>query len=282
MIRILLADDQEGIRSAFRMILGSQPDMEVVAEAPDGVTAVALARELRPDVVLADIRMPGLDGLEVTRLLAGPGVADPLRVVVVTTFDLDEYVHAALRDGACGFLLKRSGPALLVEAVRAAVAGDTLISPQITVRLLSQLGATGLRLLGGTGAREADLGGAGARPADPRGADACRAHPGGADTRPAYPGVVNARSVDPGVAASPPRQLRVRPPNPDPSEPLTIRELDVTRLVAHGGTNAEIAADLYLSPGTVKNHIASVQRKLGVANRVGIAAWAWAAGHATL
>ncbi|MEV6520803.1 LuxR C-terminal-related transcriptional regulator [Longispora sp. NPDC051575] len=152
----------------------------------------------------------------------------------------------------------------------------------MTVRLLSQLGATGLRLLGGTGAREADLGGAGARPADPRGADACRAHPGGADTRPAYPGVVNARSVDPGVAASPPRQLRVRPPNPDPSEPLTIRELDVTRLVAHGGTNAEIAADLYLSPGTVKNHIASVQRKLGVANRVGIAAWAWAAGHATL
>ncbi|WP_329382206.1 response regulator transcription factor [Streptomyces sp. NBC_01351] len=136
--RILIADDQEDIRSGFRLILGSQPDMTVVGEAADGESAVALARELRPDVVLADIRMPRLDGLEVTRLLASQ-----TRVLVVTTFDLDEYVHTALRNGACGFLLKRSGPALLIEGVRAAMAGDTLISPQITVRLLSRLTQAG-------------------------------------------------------------------------------------------------------------------------------------------
>ncbi|MFF0337709.1 response regulator [Streptomyces fimicarius] len=137
--RILIADDQEDVRSGFRLILGSQPDMTVVGEAADGLTAVDLARTLRPDLVLADIRMPGLDGLELTRRLAGPGVPDPMRVLVVTTFDHDDYVRTALRDGACGFLLKRSGPGLLIEGVRAAMAGDMLISPQITVRLLRNL-----------------------------------------------------------------------------------------------------------------------------------------------
>jgi len=120
----------------FRMILDAQDDIEVVADVADGVSAVSKARELRPDVCLLDIRMPGLDGLEVTRQLAGPDVTDPLKVVVVTTFDLDEYVHTALRNGASGFLLKDAGPALLIEAVRAADRGDALVSPQITVRLL--------------------------------------------------------------------------------------------------------------------------------------------------
>ncbi|SMC97380.1 two component transcriptional regulator, LuxR family [Kibdelosporangium aridum] len=139
-IRVLIADDQEMVRAGFRMILETQDDMEVVADVPDGREAVAKARELRPDVCLLDIRMPGIDGLEVTRMLAGPGVADPLKVVVVTTFDLDEYVHTALANGASGFLLKDAGPALLLEAVRAAVRGDALISPQITVRLLQHFG----------------------------------------------------------------------------------------------------------------------------------------------
>lgn len=138
-IRILVADDQADIRIGFRMILDAQPDMRTVGEAADGATAVDRARRLRPDVVLADIRMPGPDGLEVTRLLAGPDTAEPTRVIVVTTFDLDEYVYTALANGACGFLLKRSGPALLTEAVRAAMAGDVLISPAITVRLLRHL-----------------------------------------------------------------------------------------------------------------------------------------------
>ncbi len=121
------------------MILNAQPDIEVVAAVADGAAAVEQARHLRPDVCLLDIRMPRLDGLEVTRILAGPGVPDPLRVVIVTTFDLDEYVYGALRAGACGFLLKDSGPTLLIEAVRAAANGDALVSPSVTVRLLSHL-----------------------------------------------------------------------------------------------------------------------------------------------
>lgn len=137
MIRVLLADDQAMVRSGFGMIVNAQPDMELVGEAADGEAAVALARQLRPDVLLLDIRMPRMDGLEALRLLAGPGVPDPVKIVVVTTFDLDEYVHTALGSGASGFLLKDAGPALLVEAVRAAVRGDALISPQITVRMLS-------------------------------------------------------------------------------------------------------------------------------------------------
>jgi DNA-binding NarL/FixJ family response regulator len=138
-IRVLIADDQRMVRAGFRMIIDSQPGMQVVAEAADGAQAVALARRLRPDVSLLDIRMPRMDGLEATRLLAGPQVPDPLRVVIVTTFDLDEYVYGALRGGATGFVLKDSGPALLVEAVRAAVKGDTLVSPSVTVRLLEHL-----------------------------------------------------------------------------------------------------------------------------------------------
>lgn len=142
MIRVLVADDQERVRRNLRVIFDAQQDIEIVAEAADGRSAVDLARRLRPDVVLADIRMPALDGLEVTRALAGPGVGEPIQVVVITTFDLDSYVYAALRNGACGFLLKRSGPALLVEAVRAATSGEALISPSVTVRLLRHLAVT--------------------------------------------------------------------------------------------------------------------------------------------
>lgn len=208
--RIVIADDQDDVRDGFRTILDAQPGMRVVGEAADGVTAVELARRLRPDVVLTDIRMPGRDGLEVTRLLAGPDVPGPLRVVVVTTFDLDEYVHEALRSGACGFLLKRSGPALLVEGVRAAAVGDALISPAVTVRLLDHFTAR-------------------------------------------------------------------RPDVPDPR--LTEREAQVVALIARGRTNAEIAAELFITPGTAKNHVANVHRKLGARNRVEIAAWAWETGH---
>jgi DNA-binding NarL/FixJ family response regulator len=205
-IRILLADDQAMVRTGFGMILGAQPDMEVIGEAADGVEAVEMARRLKPDVALFDIRMPRMDGLEALRLLAGPNVVDPVKIVVVTTFDLDEYVHTALRNGACGFLLKDSGPTLLVEAVRAAVSGDALISPSITVRLLQHLS-----------------------PPAPK--------------------------VDDGG--------------------LSPRELDVVKLVARGLTNAEIAAELFISVGTVKTHLGSVQTKLGARNRVEIAAWAW-------
>jgi DNA-binding NarL/FixJ family response regulator len=206
MIRVLVADDQAMVRTGFGMIIDAQPDMELAGEAADGVEAVALARRHRPDVVLLDIRMPRMDGLEALRLLAGPGVADPTKVVVVTTFDLDEYVYAALRDGACGFLLKDSGPALLIEAIHAAVSGDSLISPSNTERLLRHL----------------------------------------------------------------------NPPAAAPTDTgLSPRELEVVQLVARGSTNAEIAAQLYITVGTVKTHLASVQSKLSARNRVEVAAWAW-------
>jgi DNA-binding NarL/FixJ family response regulator len=208
-IRILLADDQAMVRSGFRLILETQTGMTVVGEASNGAQAVALARRLRPDVCLVDIRMPGLDGIEVTRALAGPDVPDPLRVVIVTTFDTDEYVYGALQAGAAGFLLKDAGPALLIESVLAAHAGDALISPSVTVRLLQQL-------------------------APARG-----------------------------------------PAGREPQSVLSGRELQIVTGIAKGRTNQEIAAELFISLSTVKTHITRVQEKLGVRNRVEIAAWSW-------
>src|SRR5687768_15483426 len=142
-IRVLVADDQEIVRTGLTMILDAQPEIEVVGAAADGRQAVELARRLRPDVCLFDIRMPVLDGIEATRALAGPDVADPLAVVVITTFDLDEYVYAALRAGARGFLLKDAGPALLAQAIHAAANGDALIAPSITTRLLTAFANAG-------------------------------------------------------------------------------------------------------------------------------------------
>ena len=141
-IGVLIADDQDIVRAGLRMILDAQPGIEVVGEAANGREAIALARALRPDVCLFDIRMPHLDGIEATRQLAGPDVDDPLVVVVITTFDLDEYVYGALKAGAKGFLLKDAGPALLAQAIHAAAIGDALIAPSITARLLSAFANT--------------------------------------------------------------------------------------------------------------------------------------------
>jgi DNA-binding NarL/FixJ family response regulator len=137
-IRIVVADDQGLVRAGFRMILAAQPDMRVVAEAADGAEAVAAARRLRPDVVLMDIRMPRMDGLEATRRLAGPGVSDPVKVLMLTTFDLDDYVYQALRAGASGFLLKDLRRDELVEAVRVVAAGEALLAPSVTRRLIGE------------------------------------------------------------------------------------------------------------------------------------------------
>jgi DNA-binding NarL/FixJ family response regulator len=203
--RIVLADDHASIRYGYRLILDAQPDMEVVGEAGDGETAVGLAARLQPDVVLADVRMPRLDGIEVVRRLA-----PETKVIVVTTFDFDAYARAAFQAGACGFLLKQAGPTLLVEAIRAAMAGDALISPSLTVRLFERL---------------------------------------------SHPDAVV------------------------PEEPLTDRELELARLVARGRTNAEVADELFITAGTVKTHLANIQRKLGARNRVEVAAWMWESGH---
>src|SRR6476619_3216536 len=212
-IRVLVADDQELVRTGLRMILDAQPGIQVVGEATNGREAVSLARELRHDVCLFDIRMPELNGLEATRALAGPGVEDPLAVVVITTFDLDEYVHGALKAGARGFLLKDAGPALLTQAIHAAADGDALIAPSVTVRRLAVF-----------------------------------AH----------------------AQTSPPRQ---------PIEPLTAREEEVLVPVAQGRTNNEIASELYITPSTVKAHLASLMRKLGARNRVEVAMWAHETGR---
>jgi DNA-binding NarL/FixJ family response regulator len=142
-VSVVVADDQEIVRTGLTMILNAQPGIEVVGEASDGLRAVDLARRLRPDVCLFDIRMPGLDGIGATRAVAGPDVPDPLAVVVITTFDLDEYVYAALRAGARGFLLKDAGPALLAQAVHAAANGDALIAPSVTTRLLTAFANAG-------------------------------------------------------------------------------------------------------------------------------------------
>jgi DNA-binding NarL/FixJ family response regulator len=208
MTTVLLADDQEMVRTGFRLILSAESDLDVVGEAGTGAAAVEKARALKPDVVLMDIRMPELDGLAATRALMGDPT--PPRIVVVTTFDLDEYLYDAMRAGACGFLLKDAGPRLLVEAVRAAANGDALVSPSITVRLLEHLAT--------------------------------------------------------------PKSAPVLP------EPLSPRELEVVQAVARGRTNAEIAAELFVSLSTVKTHLTNVQSKLSARNRVEIAAWAWEHG----
>jgi DNA-binding NarL/FixJ family response regulator len=213
-IRVLVADDQHLVRTGLKMILDAQPDIDVVGEAATGREAVTLARQLRPDVCLFDIRMPDLDGIEATRQLAGPDVDDPMAVVVITTFDLDDYVHGALKAGAKGFLLKDAGPALLVQAIRAAAVGDALIAPSVTVRLLAAFAGT----------------------------------------------------------SSPTAPVQ-------PIEPLTDREEEVLRTVARGRTNAEIAAELFISLSTAKTHIASLMTKLGARNRVEIAMWAYETGR---
>jgi DNA-binding NarL/FixJ family response regulator len=138
MIRVLIVDDQPLMRTGFRMILEAEPDIEVVGEGGDGFEALELAGHVRPDVVLMDIRMPRMDGIEATRRLAGPEARDPVRVLILTTFDLDELVLGALRAGASGFLLKDAPPEDMVEAIRVVARGDALIAPSVTRRLLDR------------------------------------------------------------------------------------------------------------------------------------------------
>ena len=140
-VRVLVCDDQALIRTGFATIIGAQPDLEVVGECGDGRSAVDLAGRLRPDVVVMDVRMPVLDGIQATRLLAGAGVAQPVKVLVVTTFNLDEYVYEALRAGASGFLLKDAPPAQLLHGIRTVATGAALLAPEVTRRLVGRYAA---------------------------------------------------------------------------------------------------------------------------------------------
>jgi DNA-binding NarL/FixJ family response regulator len=202
-IRVLLAEDQAIVRGGFRALIEAEPDMEVVGEVSTGEFAVKEARRLTPDVVLMDVRMPGMDGIQATELIKGDPEAEGTHVLVLTTFELDDYVFGALRAGASGFLLKGGEPTELLRAIRTVTAGEALLAPSVTRRLIE-----------------------------------------------AY------------TSRPEPREA------PSGMQELTEREREVLILVAAGLSNAEIAADLHLSPLTVKTHISSVLGKLGVRDRV--------------
>jgi DNA-binding NarL/FixJ family response regulator len=238
-ITVELVDDQSLVRAGFRALLDAEADISVVAEAADGESAVARAREHRPQVVLMDIRMPKVDGLQATaQITADRGLCDT-RVVVLTTFELDEYVFGALRAGASGFLLKDVEPAELVAAVRVVAAGDALLAPRLTRRLIEAFVASpaGARAGGaGAGAGSAVIGQPGAAPP--------------------------ASGAQAGEAL----------------ERLTPREREVLALVGRGRSNAEIAEQLVLSPLTAKTHVARLFSKLGARDRAQLVVSAYESG----
>jgi DNA-binding NarL/FixJ family response regulator len=216
-IRVVLVDDQELVRTGFRLVLGGQPDIEVVGEAGDGAEAIEVTAKTRPDVVVMDVRMPRMDGVAATRRIRADAGAP--RVLILTTFDLDEYVYEAIRAGASGFLLKDTGARNLIDGVRAVHSGDAVVAPSATRRLLDRF-----------------------------------------------------------AAAVPSWHAAERQGQDPPGGPLTPRETEVLREVAHGLSNAEIAARMYLSEATVRTHVSNILGKLGLRGRVQAVVYAYEAG----
>jgi DNA-binding NarL/FixJ family response regulator len=212
-IRVLVADDQAAVRGGFAALIDAQDEMEVVGQAANGREALDLARRVFPHVVLMDIRMPRLDGLEATRIICSDPSMAATRVLILTTFDPDEYVYGALRAGASGFLLKDTRPLDLLRAIEIVAAGEALLAPSITRRLIAEFAAR----------------------RDPAGAPPALAE-------------------------------------------LTAREREVTRLIAEGLTNGEIAGRLVISPLTAKTHVSNVLRKLGCRDRAALVALAYECG----
>jgi DNA-binding NarL/FixJ family response regulator len=215
-IGVLIADDQPMVRAGLRMILELEPDIDILGEAADGNEAVAVAAATDPDVILMDVRMPNLDGLEATRRIVGSREDGP-RVLILTTFDLDVYVYEALASGASGFVLKDIEPEKLVDAIRVIANGDALLSPAVTRKLIE------------------------------------------------------------GFVRRPPEAVR---PSPRELEQLTAREAEIMALVARGLSNAEIAAQAFVSEPTVKTHVARILMKLGLRDRVQVVVYAYEHGLA--
>jgi DNA-binding NarL/FixJ family response regulator len=251
-IRVLLVDDHAVMRAGFRMILDTTDDIVVVGEAATGVEAVAAASALHPDVVCMDVQMPDMDGLEATRrIVANPAVG--AAVVIVTTFDRDDYLFAALSAGATGFLLKNAGPEELVSAVRVAAGGDALLSPDVTRRVIARFADAEASLQVAASAETA--------PEIPHNLPPEASASLAGDVRGAGPAGIGSRF---------PRQLA---PEALPVE-LTSREREVLRLIAQAMSNAEIAARLYIGEATVKTHVSNVLQKLGTRDRVAAVVYA--------
>ena len=214
-IRVLLVDDQAMVRTGFRMILDSETDIDVIEEAANGIEAVRAANATNPDVVLMDIRMPGMDGIEATRRIVESAEIST-KVLILTTFDLDDYIYSALRAGASGFMLKDAPPDDLVDAIRVVASGDALLAPRVTKRLIAEFASMPTR---------------------------------------------DSEAV---------KRL----------DNLTVREVEVLRLVARGMTNKEIAEELYVSETTVKTHVSHVLAKLGIRDRVQAVVVAYESGLA--
>ncbi len=270
-IRVLIVDDQELVRAGFAMVIDSQSDMHVIGQAGEGSQAVELACSLHPDVVLMDVRMPGMDGIEATRQISAMetqpgdgGAADAARdgddavaprttrVIILTTFDLDEYVMSAIHAGASGFLLKDTEPETLLASIRTVDQGNAIIAPSATRRLIeSMLEHDGTTGTGGTTPHTAPPSFGAAMAGAPWSPDAAMTQPSGS-------------------AAN-----RTTPPEPDTApytdpelDELTTREREVLIEIAHGLSNQEIADKLFISLPTVKTHVAHILAKINARDRV--------------
>ncbi len=250
-LRVVVADDQALVRVGFCGIIAATPGFEVVGEAGNGAEAVEAARRARPDVVLMDVRMPVMDGIEATRQITQ---STDVRVLILTTFDLDEYVFAALRAGASGFLLKDTLPGDLLTAIRVVASGDALLAPSVTRRLIGEFARKGPP----TGASPAPGGAEAGAAADGGGQDA-----GGPDSA--------GRRTGSGVPGGTGRLTQV----------LTERELEVLTMVARGLSNAEIAEQLTISPATAKTHVAHLLTKLNARDRIQLVIIAYQSGLVT-